>query len=202
MRTFLAATGLFIAVGMTAAQPPVNEFRYGVRPLTDSFPQSSPKEALSSTILAIERGRFEYLAAYLIEPSFIDAKVVERVSQLEPFVDQEFRLLRETQRASRQNIPLESLLPEEPNAFASAVRNEARQRAFRQVVSDIRTYMSQNSDLVRTLRRFLREGTELPAGDVATFSIKELPNQAVFLKKIGERWHVEDRQSEGQPAKK
>jgi hypothetical protein len=66
------AAGLFAAEG--AAKPGA---RYGVEPDLTTYPQDVPKAALDSVLKAANAGKFDYLAAQLADPSFIDARVKE-----------------------------------------------------------------------------------------------------------------------------
>jgi hypothetical protein len=49
--------------------------RYGVALDLKAFPQGTPKEALASVIAAAEKNRFDYLAAHLADPAFVDDRV-------------------------------------------------------------------------------------------------------------------------------
>jgi hypothetical protein len=50
--------------------------RHGVEPDLKSYPQATAKEALASVLKAAEAGRFDYLAAQLADPEFIDDQVI------------------------------------------------------------------------------------------------------------------------------
>jgi hypothetical protein len=49
--------------------------RYGVAPDGKTYPQATPKEALASVIKAAGARRFDYVAAQLADPAFIDQRV-------------------------------------------------------------------------------------------------------------------------------
>jgi hypothetical protein len=49
--------------------------RYGVAPDLVAFPQKTPQETLGSVLKAAEANRFDYLAAQLADPDFIDDRV-------------------------------------------------------------------------------------------------------------------------------
>lgn len=49
--------------------------RYNVAPDTKSYPQSTPKEALTSVLKAIDDDKFSYLVAHLADPKFVDDRV-------------------------------------------------------------------------------------------------------------------------------
>jgi hypothetical protein len=49
--------------------------RYGIAPDPAAFPQKTPQETLASVLKAAEAGRFDYLAAQLADPAFVDDRV-------------------------------------------------------------------------------------------------------------------------------
>lgn len=51
------------------------EARFGIEADAKAYPQSTPKEALASVLKAAEAKRFDYLAAHLADPAFIDDRV-------------------------------------------------------------------------------------------------------------------------------
>ena len=93
MMAVLVATTL--AVGQ--APPPPDPLRDPIRRLPDQFGQATPKAALDSALKVIDRGRFDYLVAHLLDPAFVDGRVAERTLRLEEGVEREFRLVRDRQ---------------------------------------------------------------------------------------------------------
>ena len=69
MRVWLA-----FAVGLGAFAAGAGE-RYGVAPDLKTYPQATPKEALASALKAAEAGRFDYLAAQLADPAWVDERI-------------------------------------------------------------------------------------------------------------------------------
>ena len=69
---------------------------------------------------------------------------------------------------------------------------------FESYVKLVTDRLSDDPEAVRQLRRFSSEGEFNVSGDAATVSHKEIKGRQVFLKKIGGRWFLEDRQK---PAK-
>jgi hypothetical protein len=70
---------LILAGGVRADEPSrAAGTRYGIAPDLKSYPQGTAKEALASVLKAIDSGRFDYLAAQLADPVFIDTCVKER----------------------------------------------------------------------------------------------------------------------------
>jgi hypothetical protein len=204
MRKSLAVAVLLGAAALTHGQPepPVIPPRYGVGPDLKRFPQGGAKEALASAVKAIEQGRIDYLAAHLLDPRFVDARVADRARQIETTVDRDLRAVRAEQQLDPGRVPNSLRLPDDPALFLEAVRDEARQRAFALVVRDVRDTLTDNPDHLRQLRRFVREGTFVDAGETASASLPALPDRQVFARRVENRWYVEDRQQPDPEPKK
>jgi hypothetical protein len=68
--------GLFCASGLFAADGEVKPtVRYGVEVDLQTYPQTTPKDVLASVLKAADAGKFDYLAAQLADPAFIDQRV-------------------------------------------------------------------------------------------------------------------------------
>lgn len=196
MYRFVVLCSVCVFSPLAIAQAPrdvVIESRYGIPGNARLFPQADPKAALTTAIKAIESNRFDYLVAHLLEEGFVEQRLTERAALLVPRVDAELRALRARQR---QDVTLDKRLqlPDEPPAFEDAIQAEARLQAFKLVVSDIQEKQNADPTLLKTLKRFLREGDFTVDGDTATVTLRDLKNRQVFFKKVGERWYLENRQ--------
>lgn len=68
--------GLACTAGMVAGEGEAKPAtRYGVEVDLKTYPQGAPKETLASVLKAADAGKFDYLAAQLADPSFIDDRV-------------------------------------------------------------------------------------------------------------------------------
>jgi len=74
-----ALFGVVFALGLLAQDEPreVPDVRYKVEANYESYPQATPKEALSSVMRAIDRKRFDYVAAHLLDPAIVDRRIQE-----------------------------------------------------------------------------------------------------------------------------
>jgi hypothetical protein len=155
MRTLAALT---IALGLAApaaaqdekAPPP----RFDVRADLENYPQKTPKEAFTSAIKAIERKRFDYLVAHVIDPAWVDARLRDTAS------------------------------------------------TFANVVADVGRYLGEEPGVLREFRRFLSEGEFQEAGETTVVRLKDVKDRQVYLKKVGERWFLENRRTEEKAADK
>jgi hypothetical protein len=194
MRKLLALTVLLGAGSLAVGQYelPIPD-RYGVAANTEAYPQAAPKDALGSAVRVLEKGRYEYFVAHLLDPAFVDARVADRARYLEGQVERELRARRETQRGAPAGVVR---VPNDPAGLAAAVRAEARQRAFGLVAQDIRALLTENPDHLRDLQRFLRSADFTVTGEQAKASLKDVKDREVFFRKDGTRWFVLDRKQE------
>ena len=188
-----------LAVAQPEKRPP--QPRFGVAPNLVGYPQVNVKDALNSAIRAIEREKYDYLAAHLLDAKFVDARVADRAKLLETAVDQELRIVRENQRKD-SNVPLREQLPSDPSLFADVVKEEARNRAFKFVVKDIRQHLAEHPEYLKDFKRFLRDGQFSDGGETANATLRDLKDKQLNFKKVANRWYVEDRQGIEQPEKK
>lgn len=170
--------------------------RYDLAPNTRAFPQATPQDALRSAIRAAEAGRYDYLLAHLLDPAVVDARIADRAKLLEGAAEQDLRALRARQRANPFAYTSEQRLPDDPAEFAERVKVEARRRAFRAVAQDAADKFANDLSALRELRRFLREGDFAVQDNAAKVTLRDVKGRAVFLKRAGDRWFVEDRQEE------
>lgn len=66
-----------------AQQQPKSVTRLGLESDYEVYPQSTPKELMASVAKAVNRERYDYLAAHLMEPDFIDARLQRANLKLE-----------------------------------------------------------------------------------------------------------------------
>jgi hypothetical protein len=66
--------------------------------------------------------------------------------------------------------------------------------SFEELVKETRTKLADNSDAVKELRRFLKEGEWKAAETSATVTLKDVKDRTAFFKKVEDRWYLENRQ--------
>lgn len=209
-RPALAAVALLAAVLSASAQNAPKSAtdtptRFGLPARPKTFPQGTAKDALRSAIEAAEKNEYTYLLAHLIDPQFVDARLVDRAKQLEPAVEVELANLRKYQKANPDRVARENRVPDDPGEFKAYTADEARTRAFRQLVRDTTDKLVDDPQALKDLRRFLREGTFTDVAGGVRVTIPEVKDRSVFLRQIGDRWFVENRQVEDarkEPAEK
>jgi hypothetical protein len=225
MRTAFAALVLFGFVALTGAQPPKDpppkdpkkdpepkapakdpepdyvapkapEPRYGVKPRLKQYPQDSPKVVLKAALAALDAGDYQYLVAQLLDPKFVDDGVTERAKLFEPGVLAELAQLRDFQRANPAKFTPDERIPLDAQGFATLVANTARDRAFKVLLRDVQQRLTDDPQSVREMRRMLRDGSFADADPAASVTHPDVKGRALYFRKVGDRWFLENRQAE------
>ncbi len=198
----LLAFAILIAPAIALAQPQLpkrDPVRYGVvltETLTEIYPQTDPKTALDSAVKVLEAKRYELFAAHYLDPEFFDAVVIDRARGLEEKVEKELLERREAQRLNPASVNNSSRLPIEPKLFQESVRQEAMNRAFTLSVKDMIDHLGESPETPRLFRKLWRSGELVETGMVAGFTHKDHPGLTVYLKRMGDRWFLENRQTD------
>jgi hypothetical protein len=220
-----------LACGLSAAAEDLKGVklpaRYGVVATPEFFGQATAKDALASASALMEKRRYPYLVAHLLDPAFVDAEVAARAKAAEPDVEKRLLAVRAAQQGTaRGDTPADAIIPSDPTAFNARVKAEAEKEAFAALVKAIETNLSEFPENVTQLATIAREPTITEADATAT-AAGGVPNKTVYLKRgsvtgvkevavVGKdgkptlapqeagvvRWYVEDRQADkGEPKK-
>lgn len=166
--------------------------RYGVAAAPAAFPQKTVPEAMASLAKAVEKGRADYLAAHLVLPTLIDARVLERSKKLEPGIDAQLRARRDAERAAPPaGVASEARVPLDAVGFQAEVERHAQAAAFAQVAQSIRTYVSDKPGLARELREYALSGAVSEVGDTATVTLPGT-KKLMRLVRLSDRWFLDD----------
>lgn len=208
MRPVLALALLITTTAVADSQPAPKDanpprFRLPYRP--KEYPQASPKQTLESVIAAAGNGDFNYLAAHLMDPAFVDQRLADRAAQFVPAVEAEMARLRDFQLKNPDTVNPRNKVPEQVDQFRTRVSDEAARRAFVQFVRDVQFKLTDDPEVLKDLRRFIRQGSFPEAGSPETevrVGHPDIKDRAVYFKKLGERWYVENRQTDEAPEPK
>lgn len=206
MRTAFVVALLLGSVALAGAQPgndppPVAiskdpEPRYNVRARVKQFPQGTPKEALKSVLAAVEQNDYAYLVAQLLDPKFVDAAATERAKDFVPGAEAQLAQLREFQRANAAKIDPASRVPLDPVAFRALAASKARELGFKQLLKDVEQKLIDDPQVLKDFRKIAREGSFADADPAASATHPDVKGRAVYFKKVGDRWYLENRQGE------
>jgi hypothetical protein len=67
---------------------------------------------------------------------------------------------------------------------------------FDELVAETKRKLADNPDTLKELQRFLKEGEWDSVENTASASLKDVKDRKVFMKKIGKRWYLENKQKE------
>jgi hypothetical protein len=156
--------GLLLLAGMPVqAVPQKAAKRYGLDLDLEAYPQKTPQEALASVVKAIEGKHIDYLLAHLADPAFVDKKVKLFEMQIDPKVKKEGR---------------ETL-------------------AFQRLVKITTEHYQEDPARLKELYRFADTKAKKvqwkETEKAAVALLEDLPTRRVFMKKLGDRWYMEDR---------
>jgi len=200
---FVSVAALLVASATFAwTQPPPKAIdktpkpRFGIAYKEKAYPQDTPKKALASAIEAIDRGETSYLLAHLLDPGFVDFSLGERAKQFEAPVELELTRLRDFQLANRDRFEPEDRVPTDKEQFKALILERSRERAFRQLIRDVEAKLLNDPLSLKDLRKILRAGQFADEAGGARGTHPDVKDRAVYLKKIGDRWFLENRQEE------
>jgi hypothetical protein len=158
--------------------------RFGIKQYPQLYPQDSPRKALASALDAIDKGRYDYLIAHLLDPGFID-------EQLKSTYDHFYKI-------GYDQAQKDGLLKPRPDLkqIKSQIADLARHSNFEYLVRRMKTKHADDPQSLKELRQMLAQGEIQEGGDSAVVRVKELKDRAVYMKKIGEQWVIENRLTE------
>ena len=176
--------------------------RFGVVFKGKVYSQATPKDALQSAIDAAEKVEFHYLVAHLLDPAFVDARIAERAKQAETAVEANLAALRDFQLKNLDKIAIESRLPVDAAKFRERIVADSKTAAFKQLVRDVQDKFADDPEVLKDLRRFRSQGNfpDMAAGDTAKIGAVDVKERSLFIKKVGDRWYVENKQTEDKAA--
>ena len=189
----LMAASAAVATGQSPELPPD---RYGVRAEFTLYPQTTSRQAVASLAALIERKKFEYLTAQVLDPAVVDARVALRSSALLPGVEKQLEGVRSQQRLKPAGVDPEFRVPDDAKRFAELAREKADAIAFKEVVKDVQAQLGEYPENLAFFRKLAKDGDFADAATESVATVKTDPERKLFLKKDGARWVVEDRKAD------
>jgi hypothetical protein len=187
MRTSACITAALILASATVGQDPPAPPRFEVLHNVDLYKQGTPRETLNSILGAIERERYDYILAHLLDPEFVDARLATTQEYFERVASEQIGAT-----VAGQLLKAED--------FQKRVREVGTRLNARNLADQMKRKFEDEPDNLKELKRFAREGEFKDAGDTSTVTHKDIKNRALYFKRIGGRWFIENRK-EDRPAK-
>lgn len=202
MRLLFCLTLLVASAGLAFTQPPPKALdttpqpRFGIPVRLKAYPQDTAKKALTSAVEAVEKADTAYLIAHLLDPGFVELRLSDRAKQYEAQVELELSRQRDFQLTHPDKFQPEDRLPTDRAKFLAMIIERSRERAFRQLIRDIDEKLLNDPQSLKDLKKIMRDGTiaDEPGGARATHP--DAKDRALYFKKIGERWFLENRQED------
>jgi hypothetical protein len=164
-RMILTFVILALAAHAQEREGPKLQYRYGFS-FNDAYSQKTPQETMRSIVKAFDNNRYDYFAAQLIDPEFVDSKVRELKKEF-PTVKEESKTLLAFDRVLKQ---IREHFRDDP-VLEREIRFFARETAVKDVPAPV---------------------WEI-AGDSAVGTWKGSPRK-IHMKRIEDRWFMENRQ--------
>ena len=182
---FALAVAIVFAVAATAQDIPS---RFEVLYNPDLYKQDSPQDTVNSILGAIDRGRYDYIVAHLLDPDFVDSRLAATRNYFE-------RVAAEQIAGSAGGATLRG----------AELENRIREVGQRLNVADladrIRKKLLDEPANVRDLKRFARDGQYQSSGDSGSATLKDVKDRALYFKNVKGRWYMENRKEDLPPPK-
>jgi hypothetical protein len=177
-----------LAAGAAAAQPDAVPTRFDVIYNPDVYAQDTPQRTVASALEAIGRDRYDYLVAHLLDPAFVDARLGANQSYFERMAADQL-----AQTGAATTLRAADL--------ATRIRTVGLRLNFQDLIAQLRRKLGDEPGNLRDLRRFARDGQFQVAGETATATLSDVKDRALYFKKVGDRWYLENRKEDRPPAK-
>ncbi|HEX3148510.1 MAG TPA: hypothetical protein VHR66_10525 [Gemmataceae bacterium] len=185
MRPLLSLAAGLLLTAIAAGQDVAPRFEILHNP--DLYLQETPQQTLASVIIAVGRERYDYLAAHLLDPAMIDARLATNQAYFERV-------------SGEQIVSTAAGAALRPADLEIRVREVATRANFQNLTAQIGRKMVDEPDNFRDLKRFAREGQFQVAGETATVTIKDVKDKALYFKKVGNRWFMDNRKEDAAPS--
>jgi hypothetical protein len=170
--------------------------RFGIPPKAKAYPQDTAKQALLSTIEAIEKGDLKYVLAHLLDPGFVELRVAERAKQFEAPAEIELSRQRDYQLRHPEKFAPYDRLPTDRVKFRALIVEKSREAGFKQLVKDLEDKLLDDPHAFRDLKKLFLEGMVTDTETGAKITHMDVKDRALFLRKIDNRWFLENRQED------
>jgi hypothetical protein len=188
MRPFFALSIALLLAAAAPAQLKEVPPRFDIIHNPDLYGQRTPQETLRSVLTAVAGDRYDYIVAHLLDPAYVEARLQTTQAYYE-------KLAAEQVAATASGAALRG--PE----LQARVTDIATRMNVRQLADAMRKKMADEPDNLKDLRRFARDAEFKDAGESATATLKDVKDRAVYFKKVGDLWFLENRKDERPPAK-
>ncbi len=170
--------------------------RFGVYPKSKTYPQDTARKTLLSALEAIEKGETGYIVAHLLDPGYVELRIAERAKQFEAPAEIELSRLRDFQIRNPEKFPPSDRLPTDRAKFNAVIIERSRERAFKQLVEDVKVKLLDDPLAIKDMQKLFRDGMLVDTETGSKMSHMDVKDRAMYFRKIDDRWFIENRQEE------
>ncbi len=175
---------IVIAWATVAVGQPKEERRFNVRHNPELYPQTSPKETLGALMRTFDKERYDYLAAFLLDPATVREQLDITAADFE--------------KRAREQVEGEELSKKgfDKPTIRERIRDLSKQANFDDLARRIRQKFEADPEAMKNLRKIYREGEFVENGDAATAKHADIKDRTVYFRRVEGRWYIENRTQE------
>jgi len=160
------------------------EVRFGVRYNEDLYPQLTPRQALNSVLRALEKERYDYFVAFLLDRGLVEEQLRASFPNFEK---------KAQEQVDRETLRKKGL---DPQFIRLRVKELATQASFDNLVRRVRAKLEDDPEALKELRLLAREGQFVDGLEASSVKHDLIKGRALFLRLTNGRWHLENKMQE------
>jgi hypothetical protein len=184
MRLFMGLLLALLFSPLAAAQDKEPERRFGLSQYPQLYSQESPKKALASLLRAMEKNRYDYIVAHLLEPGYVD----EQLKISYPIYEKQA-----TEQVRKEELEKKGF---DRNFIRNRVAQLAVQANFEYLVGRVKAKLDNDPESAKELKRMGRDGEFQEGGESSAVRLKDIKDRALYFRHIGDRWFIENKMQE------
>jgi len=183
MRQAFVLLSLMIVAGSALGQVK-EERRYGVRFNPELYPQGTPVETLGSLLRAVDKERFDYIAAFLLDPAFIN----DQLQITKALFDG-----KATEQVEGEGLAKKGF---DPTFIRNRKRDLAAQMNFENLTRRLKTKLTNDPNALKEINKIYRDGEFKEGGEATTARHPDIKGKLLSFKLVNGRWYIENKMVE------
>lgn len=181
---FIASLVAVVCIHSLATGQIKEERSLGVRHNGEVYPQTSAREALGSFLRALDKERYDYIAAFLLDQAFVN----EQLRVTAPFYE----------KAANEKVEKEGLEKKgfDEAGIRSRKRELAAQANFENLILRLKTKLAEDPEALKELRKVYRDGDFTEGADAAVVKHPDIKGRSLFFRNVSGRWYIENKMQE------
>lgn len=181
---FIASLIAVVCVHSMAIGQIKEERSLGVRYNGEVYPQTSARETLGSFLRALDKERYDYMAAFLLDRAFVN----EQLRITAPIYE----------KAANEKVEKEGLDKKgfDEAGIRARKRELATQSNFENLILRIKTKLAEDPEAIKDLRKLYRDGDFTEGADAAVVKHPDIKGRSLFFRNVSGRWYIENKLQE------